>query len=116
RAFTANLFDCPGDQSTPETGLLRRLHKMASVNLTDAVVAAAANGHGKFEGLFLDLPDVNPRLHSQHIVERRQLETSARQKKDTEILGMPIRCTNEPEQDLTLEECDLILAGRVAPS
>ena len=77
---------------------------MPTGHLVQPVVTVGACGHREPEPVLRNLVGVDGRLGREHIVEGGQAVASAGLQEDTEILGVPVRCTNEPEEDLALEK------------
>ena len=85
---------------------------MPPEDFVDLIMTTGTDRHGQFHLLAFDLVRIKTRLRSQHIIERRQMITAPGTKKDTEILGVPVRRANQPEQDLRLQN-NFLITGRI---
>jgi hypothetical protein len=87
---------------------------MPADNRVNHVMAIIADRHGEFHFVLHDLPGFETRLRRDDVVERRQHEPSAGREADAEILGVAIRCRQQPEHDLRFEKRLLVALWCVA--
>src|SRR3546814_9803361 len=77
---------------------------MPSAKVQNLIFPAVAYGHCELVLVVRDLPRVERRLGAEDVIEWSHPETPAGAKKDTEILGVTVRCADEPEYDLAFQE------------
>lgn len=87
---------------------------MPPVDVEDPIAAGIADRHRELELVAADVVGVKVRLRSQDIVKRRQPISAARREEDAEILRMAVGRSDQPEQDLCLEERELVRLRIVA--
>lgn len=97
------------------TGAARCLDEMPGRNRPYDVVPIVPNRHCQAELVMANLFGIDTRLRGDHIVPWRHVVTAAGQQKDAEVLGMPIRCAQQPERNRRFEEGPLILCGVSLP-
>src|SRR5262245_3521841 len=78
------------------------------------IMTLVADRHGEPEALLLDLTGIEGRLHRQDVIEQRQAEATARREPYAEILGVAVGGSDQPEEQLRLEEGAAILLRCVA--
>lgn len=64
--------------------------------------------HRKLHSIVLNLPRVHVGLCRHDVVERREVKSATRKKINTEILGVAVRSSYQPKDDLSLEELSLV--------
>ncbi len=97
-------------KTRPRSGLL----EVPWHNFSDTVMPVAAYRHCEAHSFLLELSGGKQGLGGHDIVKRDQGETACWMKRNTEILGVTIRRSEDPEGDLGFQEGFLVNLGAVS--
>src|SRR5690606_8832988 len=97
------------DDPLGQAAALASLLKVTGQDLIDAVVVVAAHRHGELHLRALDLPRIEAGLGTEHIIDRVEFEAPTGIEKDAEVLGVPIGCADQPEDQLSLQQGSMVL-------
>ena len=101
------------DHRGPQAGSLSGLNKMPPYDLEDPVMSVAADRHRELVLVVGDLALVERGLRREDIVEWGKAVAAFRLQYDAKVLAVPIRRSDQPKDDLALEEVGLVLPGFV---
>ena len=78
----------------------RRLREVTRQNSGHDVVAVVVNRERESEFVSPELAGIDSVLRRHDVIERSEIEASARPQEDTEILRVSVRGPQQPERDL----------------
>ena len=82
---------------------------MTPLNFIESIVTAIPNCHSQFHLLPFDLALFQTWLCREDVVQRRHSIATTGAKENAEIFCMPIGCTDQPKEDLGLNEISALL-------
>lgn len=102
------------DHGTRQSGSFDGLDEVPFLDVGDLIMVALTGRHGEFQLLFQNLAGFQGGQRGEHIVKRSETEAAPGAEKDAEIFCVPVRRSDQPEDNLSLEKGFLIFHGTVA--
>lgn len=103
-----DVFKDAAHSTLTRTAERRGLKEMPGGDVFNDIVPAFAHGHRKLHLVALDLMRIDVRLGGHDVVEGREAKVSPRRDLQTEVLGVAVRGTEQPEHQLRFQKEALI--------